>query len=448
MDTLDGRLLIGGERREGRGELHATWNPATGRMLESYSGASSDDLADAVAAAVDAASAWSATPQHERATQLDACADAVEADAERICFAAVSEVGMLPKDALGEIAVGARGLRTWAESARLTDETSWRALGSIAVISPWSSPIAAPLGKLGAALAGGNSVVWKPAPYATYSAFALVQALTNLPSGTLNLVLGGDETAAALTRTGLDAVSFTGSRSTAAWLAQESLDAGGRFTADVEGEVVAVVLHDTDVEVAAREVARGAYAVAGQRSAATKLVVAESAVAPAFREALIEHVSTLEAGDPAVPGTAIGPLIDATAAYKVDDLISGAVADGARILVGGRLLTALGDRYYAPTILEAAGAGAALRPPVAPLIVLAEAAGDEQLVQVAKRPLGLAVFTADQERAARLARSTRALAVRVNGVPEVALYERAGLPRVLARPEDVSSLFIEKEVRL
>src|SRR5919204_4339847 len=142
-------------------------------------------------------------------------------------------------------------------------------VGVVCIITPWNFPIAIPAWKIAPALAYGNTVVWKPAELVPLTAVHLLQALVDagLPMGVLNLVLGkGSEVGDVLvTHEAVDAVTFTGSNAVGRALQRKATEHGKKIQLELGGKNPAVVLDDADLDVAAEQVARGAFFNAGQK---------------------------------------------------------------------------------------------------------------------------------------------------------------------------------------
>ncbi len=189
-----------------------------------------------------------------------------------------------------------------------------RPLGVVALVTPWNNPLFLPLGKLGAAVAHGNTVVWKPAPAGSDIAAQLLQHwdAAGFPMGVLNLLTGDRATAEALlSHPGIDAVSLTGSLS-AGYAAQEICARRHiPLQAELGGNNGAVVWSDADLPRAAALIAEGAFAQAGQRCTANRRAIVDRTCLPEFLQLLSAATARLPLGDPLDPQTIIGPLISA-----------------------------------------------------------------------------------------------------------------------------------------
>ena len=231
------------------------------------------EAARASAAARRAAAAWSAAAPEERARPLEALAERLEAEAPALARALATEVGKPVTLGEAEVRRTAELLRRAAAlrlpgPSRAGPASSYRRvpLGVVAVVTPWNNPLAIPWGKIGPALALGNTVVWKPAPAATRLAERSLDAARDarLPDGVVTLVPGDRRAAAAvMSDPGVDAVSVSGS-SAAGWAAQE-ICARRRIPlqAELGGNNAAIVWEGADLRARGESAGSGSVRVRG-----------------------------------------------------------------------------------------------------------------------------------------------------------------------------------------
>ena len=291
-------------------------------------------------------------------------------------------------------------------------------LGVIAAITPWNNPLAIPWGKLGPALALGNTVVWKPAPAGTVLAersLELARA-AGLPADAVRLVAGDHRAAAAImSDPNVDAVTLSGS-SAAGWAAQE-ICARRRIPlqAELGGNNAAIVWTGADLDRAAEALARGAFAFAGQRCTANRRAILADSLFDEGLERLLAAVAALRWGDPFDPETEIGPLVSAQARDRVAAAVAEAAADGARVLTPhrGSPAPAGPGAWYPPTVVVDAAPESAIvqEETFGPVLVLQRARTFEEALALAngvRQGLVAALFAGPgpwNERFAREARS-------------------------------------------
>ncbi|GAA1850710.1 aldehyde dehydrogenase family protein [Pseudonocardia ailaonensis] len=384
------------------------------------------EIERAAASAARAGRAWRHTTGPERARALHAAAAALDARRDEFTALLVREVGKPVGEAAGEVRRSVDLLHYHATTAVLADGehlpggepgaltyTVRRPLGAVALVTPWNFPLAIPLWKAAPALAVGNAVLLKPSTAALATATALVELLgEHVPDGTVALVAGeGDVVRALLPH--VDAVSFTGSTAVGRIVVRAAAELGIPCQAEMGGSNPSVVLADADLDAAARSIAGAAMAFAGQKCTATSRIIVERAVLGGLRERLVAAVEQLGVGDPASPGTAVGPVIS-------DAARSGALAALARS--GGRVHTggaALDDGFLlAPTLVEVDAGDALLADEVfAPVAAVVSAPDADAAFDLASAtPYGLAasVYTRDLDAALRFTEQVDTGMVRVN----------------------------------
>jgi aldehyde dehydrogenase (NAD+) len=390
--------------------------------------------AGAVAAALEraraAAGRWSAASALERSAALTAAADAVAGAAEELTGLMVREVGKPVTEAAAEAARGVGILRYYAQQALDPDGETYpgpspealllsrrRPRGVAGLITPWNFPVAIPLWKAAPALAFGNAVLLKPSPDATAVALRLAGLLGRaLPDGLFQVLPGGAGTGQAMLE-GVDCVSFTGSVAVGRRVAVAATEHGLASQAEMGGLNASIVLADADPEKAAGVVAGSAMGYAGQKCTATSRAIVVGDPGP-FTEALVAAVEGLAVGDPADKNTVVGPVITSQARGKVVEAASEAAAAGGRLLTGGQ--AGDGDGWFvAPTLVDGLDPAARLAQEevFGPIAVILPVADEDEALRVAngvRYGLVASVFTADLDRALRLAARLDTGLIRVN----------------------------------
>ncbi|MBK0418654.1 aldehyde dehydrogenase [Leucobacter sp. CSA1] len=429
------RLLIGGEWVDpAGGESFAAYNPATGERLADVALGTVEDVDRAVRAARGAAAELAATSVEQRAEWCEAVAAAIVEHADELARALSEDQGKpLEAEARGEILTAAKGFRDAAGHVRHLDGvvphaenpnkkvlSVRRPRGVYAVITPWNFPVNIPTEYLAPALATGNAVVWVPAPSTSHVAvrFAEVLAASGIPAGALNLVTGpGDVVGDALVgHPDIDGVGFTGSTATGMSIARRA--AGKPLLLELGGNGPTIVLDDADLPAAAKAIAAGAYFNGGQVCAATEVVLVERGVHDELAALVLEETRSIVSGDPADPGTTMGPLNNEATAAKMDAHILDAEGRGASVAAGGRRDDP-SSLYYAPTVLTGVPAEADVVRyesfgPIVPLVPVDSA---EEAVEIAQAPqFGLcsAVWSRSAARAFAVAERLRTGIVNIN----------------------------------
>ncbi len=336
----------------------------------------------AVAAANAAYPAWAATPWQERVRILRRAAALIE---ERVYFigaALALEVGKNRMEALGEAQETAdliayycaqmeandgfvRPMASDPLTGFVSENTSvMKPYGVWLVIAPFNFPLALAGGPAGAALAAGNTVVFKAASATPWSGRLLADVMRDagVPPGVFNYVTGpGGSLGEALVRDpGVAGVTFTGSFEVGMHLYRTF--AGGRWPrpciAEMGGKNAAIVSRHANLPDAAMGISRSAFGLSGQKCSACSRVYVEHTVFADFMAALHAVTAKIGVGDPTRRQHWMGPVIDAPAVARFEDAVAqihALDADGG-IVHGGERLDH-GDlahgHYCAPTIARA-----------------------------------------------------------------------------------------------
>ncbi|HEX8241251.1 MAG TPA: bifunctional proline dehydrogenase/L-glutamate gamma-semialdehyde dehydrogenase PutA [Allosphingosinicella sp.] len=283
-----------------------------------------------VSRALAAFPAWDSRPVGERADCLERLADLLERERDALMRICVQEARKTIPDALAEVREAVDFCRYYAAQARkglqpveLPGPTGERNLlrmggrGAWVCIAPWNFPLAIFLGQASAALVAGNAVVAKPAPQTPeIAAYAVGLAHgAGIPDDVLILAPGGPDMGAALVEDGrIAGIAFTGSTATAKRIARELLNDDERpiipFIAETGG-INAMIVDSTALpEQVVVDVVTSAFRSAGQRCSALRLLLLQEEIAERTLEMLAGAMDALVVGDPALPATDVGPVID------------------------------------------------------------------------------------------------------------------------------------------
>jgi alpha-ketoglutaric semialdehyde dehydrogenase len=427
--------LVGGSRREGT-ETIPDLNPARpDETVATVSLAGPEIAADAVEAAAGAAAEWRDLPAPARGEVLRRTADLVEARAAEIGRDLAREEGKTLAEGVGETKRAAAIIRYFAAQALEPDGETYPShsprtflyarrepVGVVTAITPWNFPIAIPAWKIAPALAYGNTVVWKPAEIVPLTATRLAAAFeeAGLPAGVLSLVLGRGSTVGEtlVTHELVDAVTFTGSNAVGRAIQAKAVESGKKVQLELGGKNPAIVLADADLELAAEQVARGAFLSAGQKCTATSRVIVEREALPELTERLVEIARSWPVGDPLDERTKVGPLSSQAQLDTVSGYLELAEQESATVLAGGGRPDG-GGYFVEPTVLAGLPPESRIvREEIfGPVTALLEAGSYEEAVALANdTPFGLtaAIFTRDLGSALRFARDARAGVVKVN----------------------------------
>ena len=296
------------------------------------------EVAALVANAAGAFPAWQSRSATDRRRCLDKLADLLEANRARFVALLAAEAGKTLRDAIAEVReaadfcryYGAECERLFADATALpgpTGEANYLRLhgrGVFACISPWNFPLAIFTGQVAAALAAGNTVVAKPAPQTPAIAAAAIALMheAGIPDSAACLASGDGEVGAALvSQPQIAGVAFTGSTATAKRIAAALAAGPGAIVpliAETGGQNAMIVDSSALPEQVVDDVVASAYGSAGQRCSALRVLYVQEEVAARLVELIAGAMDALVIGDPALPNTDVGPVIDADALARLE----------------------------------------------------------------------------------------------------------------------------------
>ena len=349
------------------GATIAVKNPATGDAIGSIPKMGAAETRRAIIAANAALPGWRAKTAAERGKLLRRWSELMLENQADLALIMTSEQGKPLAEARGEIAYAASYLEWFAEEGRraygeiippngpdrrllVTREP----VGVCAAITPWNFPAAMITRKAGAALAAGCTMIAKPATQTPFSALALAELAerAGIPKGVFNVVtgaardIGGEICANPIVRK----LSFTGSTEIGSQLIAQCAPTVKKLSMELGGNAPFIVFDDADLDAAVAGAIVSKYRNAGQTCVCANRLLVQDGVYDAFAEKLAAAVAALKVGNGVEDGVNQGPLIDAAAVAKVEELLADATAKGARILCGGQR-HALGRTFFEPTIV-------------------------------------------------------------------------------------------------
>jgi succinate-semialdehyde dehydrogenase/glutarate-semialdehyde dehydrogenase len=446
-DLLPGRNYIGRWCDAHDGGRFEVGDPATDAAFASVPDSGAADARAALEAAHAAFAGWRKVPARQRAAVLKRWNDLILAHQEDLGRLISREQGKPLAEGRGEVAYAASYVEWFAEEATRANGDVIPApvpgrrmfalkepVGVVAVITPWNFPAAMIARKIAPALAAGCTVVAKPAEDTPLTSLALVRLAeeAGLPPGVLNIVTASRQRAAEVVDVWLDdprvrKLSFTGSTPVGKHLARRSADTLKKLSLELGGNAPFIVFDDADLDAAVEGLMAAKFRNGGQTCVSPNRVLVQAGVHDRFVDKLGARISALKVGPASEESSNIGPMINARAVDKIERHVQDAVAGGARVVVGGQRLPALGANFFAPTLLTGANATMACscEETFGPVVPVTRFETEEEVVAAANgTPFGLAAYFYSQD-VSRIWRLAERLETGLVGVNEGALAAEA-----------------------
>ena len=339
-------------------------NPARDEPLAQFADAGPADIDAAVRAARAACETWSALSPHQRARHLYAIARNIQKHARLLAVVESLDNGKPIRESRDiDVPLAARHFYHHAGWAQLLDSElrDWQPLGVVGQVIPWNFPLLMLAWKIAPALAMGNTVVIKPAPYTPLSAllFAEIVAEAGLPPGVVNIVTGGDSAGAALVaHSDLDKVAFTGSTAVGREIRRVTAGTGIKLTLELGGKSPFVVYDDADLDGAIEGIVDAIFFNKGEVCCAGSRLLVQEDIAEAFLSRLKGRMASLRLGDALDKGIDIGAVVDPIQRDNIDAWVQRGIDDGAAVYQAPIDAPAQGC-FYPPTLLTGLEASAA-----------------------------------------------------------------------------------------
>lgn len=413
-------------------------DPATQDVWGSVPDADSIDVDRAVGAARAAFDdgRWSGLRPSQRAQYLLRIADEIEKRAEPLSVTNTLENGSPVMETAGAAANAASIFRYFATLADVLEADDVRLapvgghqtivrrdpVGVCALIAPWNFPINLVVIKLAPALLAGCTVVIKPATVTPLSIRFIVEAVAaaGVPAGVVNLITGDVAAGDMLVRhPDVDKVAFTGSTGVGRHIAAVCGELLRPVTLELGGKSSAIVLADADLEAMRAVLIRSCLRNTGQTCYISTRILAPASRYEEVVEMVAQTVSSAPLGDPLDPGTVFGPIANQKQYEKVLGYLASAVTEGARVVTGGGPAEFSQGYYIVPTVLAdvTAEMTVAREEIFGPVITVLRYETEQEAIQIANSTefgLGGIVFSADPERALRVAEQVDTGSIGIN----------------------------------
>lgn len=359
------RLYIDGKWEGGKDTMPVI-DKYTGETIGTVPLASKETVDRAIAAARAAFPGWSRTPAHKRFRILEKAANLLDRHKEEIAAIICREAGKAWKYSVGEVARSVETFQFSAEEAkRIHGETVpmdastagegrvgfWLRcpVGVVTAITPFNFPLNLVAHKVGPALAVGNTLVLKPASTTPLTALRLAEILeeAGVPAGVFNVVVGPGGTVGEWLTVDprIAKITFTGSPPVGEAIIRK---AGlKKVTMELGNNSGTIIEPDADLDAAVPRCVVSAFANSGQVCISLQRLYVHKAVAKEFTKRFIAETKKLKVGNPLEKDCDVGPMIDEKEAIRAESWVKEAVAQGAKVLIGGKR----DGRMMQPTVL-------------------------------------------------------------------------------------------------
>ena len=413
----------------------ASINPATGATLQVFDPLSASGIEQKLAHAFATFQSYRKTSFAQRAQWLHNAAGVLDEGKQEYGRIMTLEMGKTLNSAIAEAEKCALGCRYYAENGErhLADETiatnasrsfvRYQPIGPVLAVMPWNFPFWQVFRFAAPALMAGNVGLLKHSSNVPQCALAIEDILrrAGFPDGAFQtLLIGAAQTASVLADDRVAAATLTGSEPAGRAVAAQCGDLIKKTVLELGGSDPFIVMPSADPDDAISTAVKARTINNGQSCIAAKRFIVADGIYDEFERRLVETMQALRVGDPMAPATDVGPLATSAIREELHAQVERAVAAGARLLLGGRMIGGPGY-FYEPTVL----AGIARESdvfreemfgPVAMLFRVKDAAEAIELANDSPFGLGSSVWTRDAAEQGQFIDEIQAGAVFVNGM--------------------------------
>jgi betaine-aldehyde dehydrogenase len=433
-------FLVDGKWRRGGGQAFESINPANGNLNAIVAQGNAQDVDEAVRSSRDAMAKpmWRDMAAHKRARLLQKMADLIEKEAEDLAQIQTKDNGKTIAESRFQSQMAADMFRYYAAVCETTESnlipsrgnyfcfSSFEAVGVVAAITPWNSPITLEAQKLAPALAAGNAIVMKssevtPLIGLQYGRLALE---AGFPPGILNVVtgFGANVGQPLVAHPDIGMVTFTGGTHSGREIAKVAAQRLIPCMLELGGKSPNIVFDDANIDDAIAGLIYGIFSNAGQSCIAGSRVLIQAGIYDKLLPRFVEATKLLKLGSPMDSLTAVAPVSSFRHRDNIEKFIATGIQEGARLLCGGsRPIGGIFDTgaYVAPTILELENrlATVAQEEVFGPVACVMKFQDENDLYDLANNTVyGLAcgIWTTDYRRALRASSRIKAGTVWIN----------------------------------
>jgi aldehyde dehydrogenase (NAD+) len=351
-------------------------SPIDGRELGRAPITPLEDIPAVISRSKSAFEAWRIVPAPRRGEFIRLLGEELRRDKDSLAALVTAEMGKIASEGLGEVqemidicdfAVGLSrqlyGLTIASERPGHRMMETWHPMGPCAVISAFNFPVAVWCWNAALALVCGDPVIWKPSEKTPLTALATMRIVeralkrfgSDAPEGLVQCVIGGAAIGEALVDSrDVPIVSATGSTRMGRIVGPRVASRFGRTILELGGNSAMIVGPSADLDLAVRAIVFSAVGTSGQRCTTLRRLIVHHSRRAELLERLKKAYGSLSIGDPREVGVLVGPLIDADAVSRMQEVIDKARAEGGVVFGGGRRLQGVpaGGYYVEPAIVE------------------------------------------------------------------------------------------------
>jgi len=340
-------------------------SPYNDSLVGTVAAASTTDYTKAIDAAEKTFEITRNLPCYARENICRQIADGLIANRDKFARMMALEMGKAIRDGRGEVDRAANCFKIAAEEAKRIGgemiDLDWTPgseerlglirrfpIGVVAGISPFNFPLNLVAHKMAPAIASGCPIVLKPASKTPIVALMLAELIdkTELPKGAVSVLPGSSRDSSPLIKDDrIKLITFTGSSPVGWWIKANSGDK--RTVLELGGNAGVAVADDADVDFAVQRLVYGAFGQAGQSCISVQRIYVHEKVYNQFVRKFRAAISKIKMGNPLNDKTDLGPMVDIESAQRTKQWIDEAIADGAKLLAGGKLR----KRMLQPTLL-------------------------------------------------------------------------------------------------
>jgi acyl-CoA reductase-like NAD-dependent aldehyde dehydrogenase len=436
-----------------------TVNPATEEIIQEYQIITKEQINDKVNKARIAFDGEWNKDINKRIDFIHDFAQQLRKDKENLAKTATKEMGKAIKEARSEIEKCAWAMEYFADNGKIfaTDEVinadarktfiTFQPIGVIGSIMPWNFPYWQALRFAAPSLMVGNTIVLKPASATMQCGIEIQNAFKKigLPDGVFQTLIGDSSIAESMIDSDINAVTFTGSVSAGAKVAQRATSQIKKCVLELGGSDPFIVCDDADVEKSSTGAVKGRFINCGQSCIASKRFIVTKKIANEFIEKFVQKTEKLKVGDPLSDDTDIGPIVNSKGLENIDSVVKDSIKEGAKLLTGGEQIKVKNKGYfYKPTVFRNVSPKMRITQeevfgPVAPVMVADDEMQAIKLANDTQYGLGASIWTEDLDKAEKLSRMVQSGLVSVNNIvasdPRVPFggVKKSGFGRELSR---------------